>query len=115
MTFVEGPLLKLAEMEQTDGLLGVHSRLREPTARRLARWTEKMPGASWPTWGGHIALVPNFAPRGTMDEVRAALEAGCAERQPFPVRFAGPISVQDTTRPDYCAVFLMVEDRVDEQ
>ncbi|MCC6457308.1 MAG: 2'-5' RNA ligase family protein [Caldilineaceae bacterium] len=113
MTFFEGPLLKMAEMEQTAGLLSVHILLPEAIERRLERWTEKMPGASWPTWGGHITLVPNFVLRGTMEEVRATLEAACVQWRPFAVRFAAPMSVQDTTRPDYCAVFLAVEDLKD--
>jgi 2'-5' RNA ligase len=115
MTFFEGPLLKIAEMEQTAGLLSVHILLPESIARRLERWTEKMPGASWPAWGGHITLVPNFVPRGTIEEVRATLEANCVHWKPFTVCFAAPMSVKDTTRPDYCAVFLAVEDQGDEQ
>ena len=115
MAFIEGALLKMTESEQIPGLLSVHLLLPESLERRLERWTKKMPGTSWPAWGGHITLVPNFAPRGTMAEVRAIVEATCADRKPFPVRLAEPLSVRDTTRPDYCAVFLAVADQVEYQ
>ena len=111
MAFIEGSLLKMVENEQTPGLLSVHILLPESVARRLERRTQKLPGASWPAWGGHITLVPNFAPQGTLDEVRGIVMAVCAERKPFAVRLAAPISVRDTTRPDYCAVFLTIEDQ----
>jgi hypothetical protein len=41
--------------------------------------------------------------------VRTVLASVCVEEQPFMVRFAAPVAVPDTTRPDYFAVFLNVE------
>lgn len=92
-------------------VLSVHILLPEAVDRRLARWTEKMPGASWPSWGGHVTLVPNFAPLGSMDEVRKRLDAACLQVSPFVLRLGAPMVVQDATRPDYAAVFLNVESK----
>ena len=68
-----------------------------------------MEGASWPAWGGHVTLLPNFIERGEPGAVRAAVEAMCVHEKPFTVNFAAPSAVQDSTRPDYFAVFLAVE------
>lgn len=89
--------------------LSVHILLPEAINRRLERWTHKMEGASWPAWGGHVTLVPNFIERGEPGSVRAAVEAVCAHEEPFTVHFAAPSALQDSTRPDYFAVFLAVE------
>lgn len=100
----------MVEIDANSSLLSVHILLPEAVDRRLERWTRTMPGTSWPTWGGHITLVPNFVPRGSTEEIRAAIESVCAQAQPFMVRFAAPIATQDSTRPGYFAVFLTVEE-----
>jgi 2'-5' RNA ligase len=100
----------MVEITANSPLLSVHILLPEAVDRRLERWTQKMPGTSWPAWGGHVTLVPNFVPLGSPDEVIAAIEGVCAQEQPFVVRFAAPIAVQDSTRPGYFAVFLTVEE-----
>lgn len=86
--------------------------LPESTDRRFERWADKVPGASWPGWGGHITLVPPFVPAVSQDEVYERLQGVCQRLSPFRVRLAEPIAVQDATRPDYQAVFLtVVQDR----
>lgn len=90
-------------------LLSVHILLPEALDRRLARWTEKMPGASWPSWGGHVTLVPQFVALGGLDEVRKRLEDACLHETPFVMRLGAPMVVQDATRPTYAAVFLGVD------
>lgn len=89
--------------------LSVHILLPEALDRRLARWTEKLPGASWPSWGGHVTLVPHFVSLGSVDDVRKQLEAVCLHEMPFMMRLGAPMVVKDATRPDYAAVFLGVE------
>ena len=90
-------------------LLSVHILLPEAVNRRLERWTHKLEGASWPAWGGHVTLVPNFVELGGAGAARAALEALCLHEEPFLLRFGAPIAVQDSTRADYSAVFLGIE------
>src|SRR5215203_6861257 len=72
-------------------LLSVHILLPEAVDRRLKRRTQEMPGASWPSWGGHITLVPNFVPKNSAEEVQAALETACAGESPFMLHFAAPM------------------------
>jgi 2'-5' RNA ligase len=90
-------------------LASVNILLPEALDRRLQRRTDKLPGASWPAWGGHITLVPLFRVRGTLDVLRTTLAAVCATEQPFEVRFGLPLAVQDSTRQGYAALFLAVE------
>ena len=99
----------MVENEANQLLLSVHILLPEAVDRRLERWTKNMPGTSWPAWGGHITLVPNFTTRAAVDEVRAVLQSVCSEVETFIVRFGIPSAVQDTTRPEYYAVFLGVD------
>lgn len=84
--------------------------LPEQLDRRFARWAEKMPGASWPTWGGHITLISSFVPAIPMREVLRRVIAVGQHHQPFQVRLRAPVAIQDVTRPDYHAVFLTVDD-----
>ena len=90
--------------------LSVNILLPEAVDRRLERWAHRMPGASWPSWGGHVTLVPNFVPRAGVDEVHAILAGVCKDEMPFSVRFGAPLAVQDATRPDFAALFLKVEE-----
>jgi 2'-5' RNA ligase len=90
-------------------LASVNILLPEALDRRLQRRTDELPGASWPAWGGHITLVPLFRVRGTLDELRTTLAAVCAAEPPFEVRFGLPLTVQDSTRQGYAALFLAVE------
>lgn len=99
----------MAEDERIQLLLSVHILLPEAIDRRLERWTKNMPGTSWPAWGGHVTLVPNFTTHASMDEVRAVLQVVCNEEETFIARFGAPLAVQDMTRPDYYAVFLGIE------
>ena len=100
----------IVENGETPTLASVHIMLPEAIDRRLERWTKKVPGASWPAWGGHITLIPNFRLRGTVEEARAAITAVCVHEEPFLLRLNGPVAIQDMTRPDYYAVFLLVEE-----
>lgn len=90
--------------------LSVNILLPEAIDRRLERWAQRMPGASWPAWGGHVTLVPKFVPRVSVEEVRAILMAVCEKEMPFAVRFGAPLAVQDSTRPNFAALFLKIEE-----
>ncbi len=105
----------MAETAETPTLSSVQIMLPEAIQRRFERWTKKMPGASWPGWGGHVTLVPSFVPQGSIKEVRAAIAPVCAQEKPFPVRVATPVAVPDITRPGYQAVFLLLEEKSEEQ
>lgn len=96
-------------------LLSVHILLPDAIDRRLRRRTQEMPGASWPSWGGHITLVPNFVPKGSLEEIQAALEKVCLDASPFLLHFSAPLAVPDKTRAEYFALFLKIEGRKDEE
>jgi 2'-5' RNA ligase len=84
--------------------------LPAPVERRFEKWAEKMPGASWPTWGGHVTLVPSFVAECSLEEVLARVRYAVRDCEPFRVRFAGPVAEQDWTRPRYHAVLLKLDD-----
>lgn len=91
---------------------GVHISLQillpEATDRRFARRIAALEGASWPDWGGHITLVPNFVPRVPPSAVTKRVTTICRETEPFKVHLAEPSAHPDPTRPGYLAVFLTV-------
>lgn len=106
--------LSAKSSEQAEGTppaevrVSVQILLPDSTDRRFERWADKVPGASWPGWGGHITLVPPFVPTVPPEEVYQRLQTVCQKLSPFRVRLAEPVAVQDATRPDYKAVFLAV-------
>ncbi len=102
------PGVKPAELRASVQIL-----LPDAADRRIERWTDKVPGASWPGWGGHITLVPPFVPSVPADEVYQRLLPVCQNLSLFRVRLAEPVAVQDATRPGYCAVFLTVNQTKD--
>lgn len=73
--------------------------------RRLARWANNMPGASWPSWGGHITLLPTFQTEHPT-ELAERMTSVCARHQVFSLRLNQIQAVQDRTRADYWAVML---------
>lgn len=89
-------------------LYSVQILLPEAINRRLARWSERVPGASWPSWGGHITLVPHFWPRVDEGALIVLLEEACHDESPLPLRFDEAVAVPDVTRSDYFAVFLTI-------
>jgi 2'-5' RNA ligase len=99
----------MAEIAASSPLCSVQILLPEAVDRRLARWAKDAPGASWPPEGGHITLIPTFVQRGRVDEIRSVAESECASIEPFIVRLAEPVAVQDRTRQNYFALFLSVE------
>lgn len=52
---------------------------------RLRRWVDETPGATWPSWGGHITVVPSFGLVAQREELQAALSQVAAEAEPFSV------------------------------
>ncbi|HXF62172.1 MAG TPA: 2'-5' RNA ligase family protein [Caldilineaceae bacterium] len=90
--------------------MSIHILLPEVIDRRFERWAKKMPGASWPAWGGHITLVPSFVPVCPQAEVQERVARAVSAFAPFRVSLSEPEAVQDWTRPQYKAVMLKVDD-----
>lgn len=84
--------------------------LPEAIDRRFARRVADLVGASWPEWGGHITLVPPFAPKIDQAAVLARVATVCEQTDPFTLHLAEPTAHPDSTRPGYQAVFLTVPD-----
>lgn len=102
----------MSDLSQSEGAeiaataYSVQVMLPDALDRQLAAWSVAMPGASWPAWGGHIAIIARFSVAVTADELAEALTTTCAGIAPFALRLNTPIQVTDVTRPGYCAVFL---------
>ena len=94
--------------------ISVQVLLPEAIDRRFARRVDELEGASWPDWGGHITLVPNFVPHIEPKEVVARVTAVCADAEPFDLHLAEPTAHPDPTRPGYQAVFLTIPEAGDE-
>lgn len=78
--------------------------------QRLARWAKDAPGASWPTWGGHITLIPPFHPLVSYETLEQAVASVCVRYQPIDLRMTDVVSVPDWTREGYRAVLLRPPD-----
>ena len=75
--------------------------------REFRRWAKHTPGSSWPSWGGHVTLLPRVAII-HLDEatLRQRIEAVCARHEPFPICIDEILHDADYTRPGYEGVFL---------
>ena len=98
----------MVENAEKPKLLTVQILLPESVDRKLEDRAEELPGASWPEWGGHITLIPQFLPLVPEDEIVAIIEAVCAEEPPIVVEFGEPVAKQDLTRREYTIVMLSV-------
>lgn len=58
--------------------------------RKLQRWCEGMPGTSWPSWGGHITLLPAFTCPDTVD-LHALINAVVQRIAPSPCGWITPL------------------------
>lgn len=73
--------------------------------RKLQRWCEGMPGTSWPSWGGHITLLPAFTCPDTVD-LHALINAVVQRHRAYTLRLDHPVAEPDLTRADYRIVML---------
>lgn len=90
--------------------MSIHILLPEAVDRRFRRRVRTLPGASWPSWGGHITLVPSFVPIGPAPEVFERVAQAVGEYAAFRVRLAEAVSDEDVTRPHFHAVFIRLDD-----
>ncbi len=75
--------------------------------REFRRWAKRTPGSSWPSWGGHVTLLPRVA-IAHLDQatLRQRIEAVCARYEPFQIYIDEILHDADYTRPGYEGVFL---------
>ena len=73
--------------------------------RKLQRWSEDMPGTSWPSWGGHITLLSAFTWPEDVD-LAATIGAVLQHHRAFTLRLDQPVAEPDLTRADYRIVML---------
>lgn len=92
---------------------GLYILLDEAAERLLRRWAEQMPGASWPSWGGHITLLPHVPAEVDFREIDARVQAVVERHTAFDCRMDQVVTDQDLTRSDYNTVFLTVGDPAD--
>lgn len=90
--------------------ISVHILLPESIDRRFRRRVEKLPGASWPAWGGHITLVPSFVPTCPPEQVFDLVAQAVSGFKAFSVRLIEAVADEDVTRPHFHAVFIQLED-----
>lgn len=75
--------------------------------RRLRKWGERTPGASWPAWGGHITLMPRFQLLVPRPKLYANITAVCTHYRPLDIHLTSIVAMQDWTREAYRGVFLV--------
>ncbi len=90
--------------------ISVHILLPESIDRRFRRRVEKLPGASWPAWGGHITLVSSFVPTCPPEQVFNLVAQAVGGFKAFSVRLTEAVADEDVTRPHFHAVFIQLGD-----
>lgn len=90
--------------------MGIQILLPESVDRRFRKRVEALPGASWPAWGGHITLVASFVPTCPPEQVFDLVAQAVAEFEAFRVRLTEAVANADVTRPQYHAVFILLDD-----
>lgn len=90
--------------------ISIHILLPEAVDRRFRRRAQKLPGASWPAWGGHVTLVPWFVPSCPPQQVFDLVAEAVSGFAAFCIRMSKAVVENDVTRPDYRAVFIEVEE-----
>jgi hypothetical protein len=93
--------------------ISVHIMLPEAIDRRFRRRVENMPGASWPSWGGHVTLVPPFVPSCPPGEVFDRVAAAVQGFTAFRLRLGAAVVEEDVTRPQFYAVFIQIDESED--
>jgi len=73
---------------------------------RLRQWCAQAPGASWPRWGGHITLVPEFKLTVPLLRLLGALERIAGNRRAFAVTLDTTRVERHLLRPDQFLVYL---------
>lgn len=80
--------------------------------REFRRWTKNAPGASWPSWGGHITLLPPFRTELPAEKVYQRVSTICATHSPINLCLDRIVHEQDWTRPSFRGVFIKMDREV---
>lgn len=80
--------------------------LTETAARPLYNWAHAAEGASVPTTGWHITLIPAFSLQGADAGLAELLQAVADRHAPFELELSEIEATTDSTRSGYHAVFL---------
>ena len=81
---------------------------------RLREWAEATPGATWPTWGGHVTLVNGFIPHCDVQLIEREIADVVRAFSPFELYLDEPICVEHWRRPNLWTVLLVNRAREDE-
>lgn len=73
---------------------------------RLHNWAKRVPGATWPKWGGHVTILNRFAVDGALEPVTHEIERVSGSFDPFVIRFDRVVCDAHWLDPDLTAVFL---------
>lgn len=73
---------------------------------QLRSWARRVPGATWPKWGGHITILNRFAVEGELEPVIHKIQEVAGSCDPFVIRFDRVVCDQHWLDPDLTAVFL---------
>jgi len=80
---------------------------------RLWQWTQATPGATWPTWGGHVTLVNGFLPNCPIALIEREIGDMVKAFSPFELCLNQAICVEHWRRPGLWTVLLVNRNRAD--
>lgn len=83
--------------------------LPEEIDRRLRRWAEKVPGATWPAWGGHVTLLNRFIPLQGLDVICDRIERVTRRFAPFEIDLQRIVCDRHVLRPQLMTVLVAID------
>jgi hypothetical protein len=69
-------------------MYSLHIFLPDDIENNFNGWVSRTPYASWPSWGGHITIIPKFKPMISKEVIEKELSEICSVFPAFPVQFA---------------------------
>lgn len=89
--------------------------LPDDIEERFRRWISRVPGATWPRWGGHITVLNGFIPARGLEPIVQEIQRRCAAARPIPVHLSEVVSDRHWRDPELNAVLLVSGSPDDEE
>ncbi|MCK5557924.1 MAG: 2'-5' RNA ligase family protein [Candidatus Hydrogenedentes bacterium] len=88
--------------------------LPERVDKQFRRWVKRVPGATWPRWGGHITVLNRFVPTRGLEPIVEEIDRACGACHPFLIRLTEVVSDRHWRDPQLNAVLLVSGSRDEE-
>ena len=88
--------------------------LPEAVEQQFRHWIRRVPGATWPRWGGHITVLNRFVPARELEPIVLEIEGTCPACRSFLIHLNEVVSNRHWRDPQFNAVLLVSGSRDEE-